>query len=237
MASDSVPNINGANNPCAKCGLSNRNTVHTNPKQFEYHQHVERAEASDSVWTEREREALDELMKLTDLSEHEVMQQGLRVYQLIVKGSHKLVAPDELSKAASDSGSGQASLTQNQLSVALLKAREAGVPFYIGWQTSLLKHINVALASAPAVDRAGVLEEAADKLGLESNASIDVIQAALRKYGREQRLQTLRDVKAVYDEGARSVEVYDFLRRSIAELEEGAKVSGPTRAAKRGDAP
>jgi len=61
---------------------------------------------------------------------------------------------------ASDSGSGQASLTQIQLSVALLKAREAGVPFYIGWQTSLLKHINVALASAPAVDRAGVLEEA-----------------------------------------------------------------------------
>jgi len=58
---------------------------------------------------------------------------------------------------ASDSGSGQASLTQNQLSDALLKAREAGVPFYIGWQTSLLKHINAALASAPAVDRAGVL--------------------------------------------------------------------------------
>ena len=51
---------------------------------------------------------------------------------------------------ASDSGSGQASLTQIQLSVALLKAREAGVPFHIGWQTSLLKHINVALASAPA---------------------------------------------------------------------------------------
>lgn len=33
------PNYNGATNPCRKCGLSHRNTVHTNKGQFGYHQH------------------------------------------------------------------------------------------------------------------------------------------------------------------------------------------------------
>jgi hypothetical protein len=33
---------NGAGNPCACCNLSHLNTVHTNPEQFGYHQHLQR---------------------------------------------------------------------------------------------------------------------------------------------------------------------------------------------------
>ena len=40
---------NGAGNPCATCGMSHHNTVHTNPKQFGYHAHVARPEPPATV--------------------------------------------------------------------------------------------------------------------------------------------------------------------------------------------
>lgn len=35
-----IRSYNGASNPCAVCQQSHRNTVHTNPTQYGYHQHV-----------------------------------------------------------------------------------------------------------------------------------------------------------------------------------------------------
>lgn len=38
----------GANYPCARCGMSQRNTVHTNPAQFGYHGYEDRIEDADA---------------------------------------------------------------------------------------------------------------------------------------------------------------------------------------------
>lgn len=36
-----APNRNGAAYPCVRCGLSQRNTVHTNREQFGWHPYLE----------------------------------------------------------------------------------------------------------------------------------------------------------------------------------------------------
>ena len=43
----------GSGNPCARCQLSHRNTVHTNRNQYGYHEHVQQ----ENTMTERMRVA------------------------------------------------------------------------------------------------------------------------------------------------------------------------------------
>lgn len=38
-------NRNGAERPCKQCGLSDRNTVHTNKQQFGYHEWIENSDS------------------------------------------------------------------------------------------------------------------------------------------------------------------------------------------------
>jgi hypothetical protein len=53
-------------------------------------------------WTEREREVLAELAKKSDVSEFVILRQGLRVQQLLIEGTHKLVEVASHSRAGCD---------------------------------------------------------------------------------------------------------------------------------------
>jgi hypothetical protein len=50
-------------------------------------------------WTEREQQVINDLMRKTGLSEHRVLLQGLRLYQLIQSGTHKVVELEAALKA------------------------------------------------------------------------------------------------------------------------------------------
>jgi hypothetical protein len=67
--------------------------------------------AKPDEWTEREREVLAELQERTGLSEHRMLLQGLRLYQLVQAGTHRLEEIDpalrKAAKPASDKPEGK----------------------------------------------------------------------------------------------------------------------------------
>jgi hypothetical protein len=72
-----------------------RNSHYETPKVVQMRQRERKGEAAQPAgelrWTEREREVLAELAKKSDVSEFVILRQGLRVQQLLIEGTHKLV--------------------------------------------------------------------------------------------------------------------------------------------------